>query len=164
MRTRCETCGRTWGAEEPLGLKAEATVTSCAMCLYAVGAHLREAEYLRPGPMEPTHEAVLGKLLPENVYEMASAASIEKLREAYAKLQNIGRPALGSVIFVRQETLDELRKLPVQRAEHITPMQKIAHSFERIEVRVWDEARLGPITDEELARINDLIEKGVLRA
>ena len=164
MRTRCEACNRTWGAEEPLGLKAEATVASCAWC-GCDGFRSRLEERLRTGPTEPTaaREAVLGKLLPTNIYTSyeACAASIEALREAREK---IGCPALGSVIFVRQETLDELRKLPVQRAEHITPVQALAHSFERIEVRVWDEKRLGPIRDVELARINDLIERGVIRA
>lgn len=67
MRTRCETCGRTWGAETPLGLKAEATVTSCEVC-DGVRSYLEDR--LRYAPLEPTND-VLGKLLPENVYTEA---------------------------------------------------------------------------------------------
>lgn len=253
MRTRCEACGRVWGAEEPLGLKAESTVTACAMCDVF---RSKLEERLRSGPPKPTEalSARLGKLLPANVYaddsfcstlevvppeqprtyryhealsnlwevpcfvrdgpalpkpgvfppcpmcgradtrggldchdvmlmtedqaaqyvstglfnkpmqaEYASAKpqDLEALREAREKL---GRTALGAVVYVRQETLDELKRLPPARADHITPMHALAHSFERIEVRVWDEKRLGPITDEELARINDLLERGVLKA
>lgn len=114
--------------------------------------------------VDRSHELTFSDDDDQTRYEMTTEPNVEALKKVYEELQRVGRPALCAVIFVRQETLDELRKLPVQKAEHITPLHKIAHSFERIEVRVWDEARLGPITDEELARINDLIERGVLRA
>ena len=83
MRTRCETCGRTWGAETPLGLKAEATVTSCAWC--ECDGFRSRLEELRGGPTKPTaaRKAVLGKLLPANVQERAEKGVVRAAAAAW---------------------------------------------------------------------------------